>query len=188
MWLTVADDAKQPDVAVESPPVPLKQGDRSISGVGAATPPPATLLRTLLPRSFPASVRDNRLAARLKHLLSKWPRTCFPAHLHNTNITHNMPSLLEILASINSSYTSSQPTDSTHGTADGEVAGFTSTAGADHVHQVIPGTKQEEGVGAYHVGGFHPVYIGEVYGGKYEVLRKLGYGGFSTVWLVKDQE
>ncbi|KAK4451339.1 serine-threonineeeee protein kinase [Podospora aff. communis PSN243] len=44
----------------------------------------------------------------------------------------------------------------------------------------------EEGSFRYHHGGLHPVYIGELYGGKYIVRRKLGYGNWSTVWLVED--
>lgn len=44
----------------------------------------------------------------------------------------------------------------------------------------------EERRDAYRPGGFHPVYIGEVYAGKYEVMNKIGYGVYSTVWLVKD--
>jgi hypothetical protein len=44
----------------------------------------------------------------------------------------------------------------------------------------------EEGGDAYRPGGFHPVYIGEVYAGKYEIMNKIGYGLCSTVWLVKD--
>lgn len=44
----------------------------------------------------------------------------------------------------------------------------------------------EEGRDAYRKGGFHPVYIGDVYANKYEVMRKIGYGRYSTVWLVKD--
>lgn len=44
----------------------------------------------------------------------------------------------------------------------------------------------EEGRDAYQSGGFHPVYIGDVYANKYEVMRKIGYGRYSTVWLVKD--
>lgn len=47
---------------------------------------------------------------------------------------------------------------------------------------------QEEGIAKYRPGGFHPVRFGEVYGSKYEVLRKLGYGQYSTVWLVRNQE
>lgn len=46
----------------------------------------------------------------------------------------------------------------------------------------------EEGRGAYQVGGFHPVYIGDLYHGRYEVLSKIGYGIYSTVWLVRDRE
>lgn len=44
----------------------------------------------------------------------------------------------------------------------------------------------EEGRDAYQSGGFHPVYIGDVYANKYEVMSKIGYGRYSTVWLVKD--
>ena len=39
------------------------------------------------------------------------------------------------------------------------------------------------------VGGYHPVQIGEKFkSGRYTVLRKLGWGHFSTVWLVKDSQ
>lgn len=47
-------------------------------------------------------------------------------------------------------------------------------------------TGIEEGRDAYRPGGFHPVYIGDVYANKYEVMSKIGYGRYSTVWLVKD--
>jgi serine/threonine-protein kinase SRPK3 len=46
----------------------------------------------------------------------------------------------------------------------------------------------EEGKIRYRKGGFHPVRLGEVYNAKYKVLRKLGYGRYSTVWLVRNQE
>ncbi|KAF7255806.1 hypothetical protein EG68_07074 [Paragonimus skrjabini miyazakii] len=36
------------------------------------------------------------------------------------------------------------------------------------------------------LGGYHPVKIGQVYNGRYHVVRKLGWGHFSTVWLCWD--
>jgi len=44
----------------------------------------------------------------------------------------------------------------------------------------------EEGRDSYRPGGFHPVYIGDIYTEKYKVLSKIGYGMYSTVWLVRD--
>jgi len=44
----------------------------------------------------------------------------------------------------------------------------------------------EEGKNAYHPGGFHPVYIGDVYAERYKIISKIGYGVYSTVWLVQD--
>lgn len=44
----------------------------------------------------------------------------------------------------------------------------------------------EEGKGKYRPGGLHPVYIGHIFDEHYEVLRKIGWGQYSAVWLVKD--
>lgn len=35
----------------------------------------------------------------------------------------------------------------------------------------------------YHVDGYHPAHIGEIIDSKYILLKKLGWGHFSTVWL-----
>lgn len=45
----------------------------------------------------------------------------------------------------------------------------------------------EEDQEDYCKGGYHPVTVGETYNnGKYIVVRKLGWGHFSTVWLSRD--
>lgn len=43
-----------------------------------------------------------------------------------------------------------------------------------------------EGNAGYRRGGYHPVHVGEVYNSRYTVLKKLGWGHFSTVWLSLD--
>lgn len=50
-------------------------------------------------------------------------------------------------------------------------------------------TCPEEYVENYCRGKLHPVQLRDFYDGeRYEVLRKLGYGSFSTVWLAHDHE
>lgn len=44
----------------------------------------------------------------------------------------------------------------------------------------------EEGHDTYRSGGFHPVYIDDIFNDRYVVCNKLGYGAYSTVWLVRD--
>lgn len=39
----------------------------------------------------------------------------------------------------------------------------------------------------YKTDGYHPVTLGEVFNDKYKVIQKLGWGYFSTVWLVSDK-
>ena len=46
--------------------------------------------------------------------------------------------------------------------------------------------EEQEDVGDYCKGGYHPVKIGDLYAQRYHVLRKLGWGHFSTVWLCWD--
>ncbi|TBU29016.1 kinase-like protein [Dichomitus squalens] len=38
----------------------------------------------------------------------------------------------------------------------------------------------------YKPGGYHPIRIGEVYNNSYRVVRRLGWGRYSTVWLVQN--
>lgn len=44
-----------------------------------------------------------------------------------------------------------------------------------------------ENLERYAPGGFHPTSLGDVYDERYRVGHKLGAGGFSTVWLVRDE-
>jgi serine/threonine-protein kinase SRPK3 len=46
-------------------------------------------------------------------------------------------------------------------------------------------SKIEDGTEVYRQGGFHPVYIGDVFNDRYKVLNKIGYGAYSTVWLIR---
>lgn len=46
--------------------------------------------------------------------------------------------------------------------------------------------SDDEGADGYRKGGYHPVAVGEVYNGRYQVIAKLGWGHFSTVWLCQD--
>jgi hypothetical protein len=47
--------------------------------------------------------------------------------------------------------------------------------------------SEEEDLEDYCKGGYHPVEPGQLYkNGRYTVVRKLGWGHFSTVWLARD--
>ncbi|XP_069570256.1 SRSF protein kinase 3-like [Brachyistius frenatus] len=46
--------------------------------------------------------------------------------------------------------------------------------------------EQQENPADYCIGGYYPVEIGEIYVDRYQVVKKLGWGHFSTVWLCWD--
>merc|ERR1719333_1773431 len=45
---------------------------------------------------------------------------------------------------------------------------------------------EQEAPSDYCKGGYHPVKIGDLFHNRYHVIRKLGWGNFSTVWLCWD--
>ncbi|KAK1144165.1 hypothetical protein N8T08_005829 [Aspergillus melleus] len=47
----------------------------------------------------------------------------------------------------------------------------------------IDGTESLE---KYRPGGYHPVMIGDILHGRYRIVDKLGFGGYSTIWLAQD--
>ncbi|GMF38347.1 unnamed protein product [Phytophthora fragariaefolia] len=48
--------------------------------------------------------------------------------------------------------------------------------------------SEEEGESSYKPGGYHRVQVGEVYNSRFEVVEKLGWGHFSTVWKCLDRQ
>jgi len=54
-------------------------------------------------------------------------------------------------------------------------------------HLIDAGQKvEEERFAWYKPTQFYPVRIGEVFNSRYQVVGKLGYGAYSTVWLCRD--
>lgn len=46
--------------------------------------------------------------------------------------------------------------------------------------------EEQEDPAQYCRGGYHPVIIGDIFDNRFRVVRKLGWGHFSTVWLCRD--
>lgn len=46
--------------------------------------------------------------------------------------------------------------------------------------------EEQEDVAQYRRGGYHPIHLCDVLHNRYRVVRKIGWGHFSTVWLCRD--
>lgn len=47
--------------------------------------------------------------------------------------------------------------------------------------------ENQENIFRYQTGGYHPNRLGDTYkAGRYRTVHKLGWGGFSVVWLARD--
>lgn len=46
-----------------------------------------------------------------------------------------------------------------------------------------------EWIEEYRPGKFHPIHLGDLLNdARYKIIRKLGYGSYSTVWLARDDK
>ncbi|ODM19669.1 hypothetical protein SI65_04654 [Aspergillus cristatus] len=76
-----------------------------------------------------------------------------------------------------------QPTSAEAALADTASRSSSSSSEEEEVET----TAEEEDSEDYIKGGYHPVSVGETYNnGRYVIIRKLGWGHFSTVWLSRD--
>lgn len=70
--------------------------------------------------------------------------------------------------------------------SDGDIIARGLDSPDDEVGSVL--TEDEEDEEDYCRGGYHPVNVGDIFSnGRYVIVRKLGWGHFSTVWLAKDR-
>jgi hypothetical protein len=74
--------------------------------------------------------------------------------------------------------------------SDNESTSTGSTSSMEQAHvdddRKASDDEEQEDPKDYRRGGYHPVHIGDTFVGRYHVLRKLGWGHFSTVWLAWD--
>ena len=67
------------------------------------------------------------------------------------------------------------------------AASGTKFAETDEIVEPSPPVDEED-LEDYRIGGYHPTDIGETFkDNRYVIVRKLGWGYFSTVWLAKDR-
>ena len=108
-----------------------------------------------------------------------------------TSFTTECISLLNSDMTLHMDYGEDADADDDEDNVDKGLSGLTPyrTKSIDYTDSIVYDPKAEECISDYRSGGYHMVRIGDQYTSalsKYQVLRKLGWGHFSTVWLCSE--
>jgi serine/threonine-protein kinase SRPK3 len=75
-------------------------------------------------------------------------------------------------------------TDSGHSRSQFSTMSLKSSPESSIGYRWIDGVERLE---MYQPGGYHPVMIDDLLHNRYRIVDKLGYGGYSTIWLARDE-
>uniref|UniRef100_A0A8R1HM47 Serine/threonine-protein kinase spk-1 n=1 Tax=Caenorhabditis japonica TaxID=281687 RepID=A0A8R1HM47_CAEJA len=103
--------------------------------------------------------------------------TIIPKHRKNNEVNANEERLDDVSVSPGRSYSAG---------GGGNSDSFQDPV--DPGEQLGSDDEEQEDPRDYKRGGYHPVNIGDVFNGRYHIIRKLGWGHFSTVWLAWDTQ
>lgn len=113
------------------------------------------------------------------------PLTYNQAQESSNKKSQSVVHLTKINTSLNSSTNSQTYTSNNNINANNDL--IEDDSDTDSESELTP--EDEESLKDYKPGGYHPVYVGELYkDNRYLIVRKLGWGHFSTVWLAKDTQ
>ncbi|XP_030081828.1 SRSF protein kinase 1 isoform X7 [Drosophila hydei] len=116
--------------------------------------------------------------------------------LENVLVLREKPLTLKLPTSIVDAQSTVVPTTRVETEAEDLVALISEPRGTlsttDEVYPDSPDSslygsdEEQEDASQYCRGGYHPVVIGDIFDNRFRVVRKLGWGHFSTVWLCRD--
>lgn len=109
-------------------------------------------------------------------------------NLESTNSTSTTPAVHEVSESKENIELIEEYKQETkkNGSSDSYQSSERSENSDDEREMVGTDDDEQEDPADYKKGGYHPVKIGDLFNHRYHVVRKLGWGHFSTVWLCWD--
>lgn len=156
------------------------------SGAAAIVPSPSA--GPVISDEAPLSPKATTSGARQQHP----PPPSAPSTSSERNDVANADSILN---AYNQQGTASSATSATHNSntmkkfnKPADIHPPRSSSNESEDSQLNSEEEEQELREDYCKGGYHPVNIGDLFQGRYHVVRKLGWGHFSTVWLCWDLE